>query len=211
MPEEEHTGPLAEFVALRTEIERRATIQWHVLALQITIAGAVFGFALSGGRREVLLLVVPLTTYMTFGRYITHAVFITMISRYINTELSPRVPGGLRWEEWRVANASEAGIGVFKRLHFAGVAYPGVATLGVGAFVLSAAQNDLAAGKSWVTVVGVLVMLAIDVVLIVLITWTLWRLRHLSELRIGRAGAAPARPGVTASGWWRRRPRARRP
>lgn len=48
----EHTGPLAEFVALRTEIERRATIQWHVLALQITIAGAVSGFALSGGRRE---------------------------------------------------------------------------------------------------------------------------------------------------------------
>jgi hypothetical protein len=46
----EHIGPLAEFVALRTEIERRATIQWHVLALQITIAGAVFGFALSGGR-----------------------------------------------------------------------------------------------------------------------------------------------------------------
>jgi hypothetical protein len=37
---------------------------------------------------------------MTFGRYITHAAFITLISRYIHTELSPRVPGGLRWEEW---------------------------------------------------------------------------------------------------------------
>jgi hypothetical protein len=195
----EHTGPLAEFVALRTEIERRATIQWHVLALQITISGAVFGFALSGGRREALLLVIPLTTYMTFGRYITHAVFNTLIGKYIHTELSPRVPGGLRWEEWRVANASEAGLGVFTRLHFAGVAYPGVATLAVGAFVIAAVQNDLAAGKTWVTVVGVLVMLVINVVLIVLIVLTLWRLRHLAETRIGWDGTLPNRPGPPTS------------
>jgi hypothetical protein len=191
----EHIGPLAEFVALRTEIERRATIQWHVLALQITIAGAVFGFALSGGRREVLLLVIPVTTYMTFGRYITHAVFVTLISRYIHIELSPRVPGGLRWEEWRAANASEAGLGIFTRLHFAGVAYPGVATLAVGAFVIAAVQTELAAGKAWVTVVAVLVMLVINVVLIVLIVLTLWRLRHLAETRIGQAGTPPNLPG----------------
>lgn len=162
-----------------------------MLALQITIAGAVFGFALSGARREALLLVIPLTTYMTFGRYITHAVFITLISRYINTELSSRVPGGLRREEWRAANASDAGLGIFTRLHFAGVAYPGVATIAVGAFMIAAVQNDLAAGKVWGTIVGVLVMLIINVLLIVR---TLWRLRHLAEARIGRAGAPPTRP-----------------
>ncbi len=191
---QEHAGPLAEFVALRTEIERRSTIQWHVLALQITIAGAIFGFALSGTRREALLLVIPMTTYMTFGRYITHAVFITLIGKYIHTELSPRVPGGLRWERWRVVNASEVGIGVFTRLHFTGVAYPGVATLAVGAFVIAAVQNDLAAGKVWVTIVGVLAMLAIDVALIVLIVRTQWRLRHISEAQLGRTGIPPALP-----------------
>jgi hypothetical protein len=71
------------------------------------------------------------------------------------------------------------------------VAYPGVATLAVGAFVIAAVQTDLAAGKAWVTVVGVLVMLVINVVLIVLIVLTLWRLHHLAETRIGQAGAPP--------------------
>lgn len=192
-----HTGPLAEFVVLRTEIERRATIQWHVLALQITISGAVFGFALSGGRREMLLLVIPLTTYMTFGRYITHTVFITLIGRYIHAELSPRVPGGLRWEEWRLANASEAGLGVFTRLHFAGVAYPGVAAFAVIAFAVAAVQTDLAAGKAWVAVVGVLIFLAIDIALIVLIVLTMWRLRHFAENRTWRTDT-PSNPSETA-------------
>jgi hypothetical protein len=30
---------LAEYAALRTEVDRRATVQWNVLALQLTSAG----------------------------------------------------------------------------------------------------------------------------------------------------------------------------
>jgi hypothetical protein len=39
-------GPLAEFAALRQEIIQRQATQHSVLALQLTISGAVFSFAL---------------------------------------------------------------------------------------------------------------------------------------------------------------------
>ncbi len=38
---------LAEYSALRAEIDRRANVQWNVLALQVTSAGAVAGLVLS--------------------------------------------------------------------------------------------------------------------------------------------------------------------
>ena len=37
---------LAEYSALRSEVDRRATIQWNVLALQITSAGVIASLAI---------------------------------------------------------------------------------------------------------------------------------------------------------------------
>lgn len=190
---DESSGPLAEFAALRTEIERRATTQWHVLALQIGIAGAVFGFALSGQRREVLLLVIPIATYMTFGRYITQVAFIHLIGQYIRTDLSHRVPGGLRWEEWRLTHFPAPEVGVFAKAHFSGVVFPGVSTLGLGGFVVAAVQNNLAAGHPWYTVVVVAAVAVVGVLLTAVIVVTLWRLRHYAEapLGVGRRDVGP--------------------
>jgi hypothetical protein len=36
---------LAEYAALRTEMDRRAAIQWNVLALQLTSAGVIASLA----------------------------------------------------------------------------------------------------------------------------------------------------------------------
>jgi hypothetical protein len=189
-----HIGPLAEFVALRAEIERRATIQWHVLALQIAVAGAVFGFALAGPRREVLLLAIPVATYMTFGHYIAQIRIIDLISRYIQTDLSPRVPGGLRWESWQQDNSSQMGLGLLAKAHFQGVIFPGVSALAVCAFLITAAQNDLAAGRSWLTVSGVIAVVLLDGLLIAVIVATIWRLNRYWHTWPGWAGDTQAQP-----------------
>jgi hypothetical protein len=61
--EGEASGVLAEFAALRQEIERRNIVQHALFALQLTSAGAIFSFALSDESRARFLLIVPISTY----------------------------------------------------------------------------------------------------------------------------------------------------
>lgn len=174
-------GPMAEYVALRVEYERRAAGQWNVLALQIAIAGAVFGFALSAQFREIFLLAIPIASYTTCGRYVIHARGLRLISSYFQEELSQRIPGGLRWEEWRAANLRRFPVGHFGVAHFTGVVFPGISVLAIGAFVLSATNNSLAAGKPWYAVAAVVSVLVADLVLVVLMVQSLWAGRKLNQ------------------------------
>jgi len=189
----QHTGPLAEFAALRSEIDRRAASQWTAVALQIGIAGAVFGFALSGRHRELLLLVIPIATYTTLARYSSQMVFLKLIGRYIRTELSPRVPGGLGWEEWRLANFRSADLSIFGRFHFAWVVFPAVSALAIGAFVLTAVRSRLTDGQAWYTVASVVVVLAAEVLLTVVMGVIMARLRRGTE-GVGWADDMPTQP-----------------
>jgi len=50
---------LAEYAALRTEVDRRAAIQWNVLTLQLTSAGVIASLAISRTSEIALLLVIP--------------------------------------------------------------------------------------------------------------------------------------------------------
>jgi hypothetical protein len=93
-------GPLAEFAALRQEIESRESRRQSLLNLHITASGAVFGYALSAPGNVHFLLVLPVSTYLFCARYVTHSGFVYEIGRYIREELSDRVPGGLLWEAW---------------------------------------------------------------------------------------------------------------
>src|SRR5260370_21804874 len=61
---------LAEYAALRTEVDRRATVQWNVLALQLTSTGVVASLAVSHGSDIALLLVFPLSSYILGSRFI---------------------------------------------------------------------------------------------------------------------------------------------
>jgi hypothetical protein len=55
---------LAEYAALRVEVDRRATVQWNVLALQLTSTGLIASLAISHASEIALLLVIPLSSYM---------------------------------------------------------------------------------------------------------------------------------------------------
>ena len=71
-----------------------------MLSLQLTLAGAVFGFAISQSGMTALLLTVPFSSYLLCGRLVAHHFAMLRAAKYIKEELSGRVPGGLRWEEW---------------------------------------------------------------------------------------------------------------
>jgi hypothetical protein len=92
---------LAEYAALRSETERRSTIQWNVFALQIASAGAIISLAIASATNSALLLVVPLTSYMLGNRYLLHDFHVKLIHRYVRDSLSNRLSGNLRWEAWR--------------------------------------------------------------------------------------------------------------
>jgi hypothetical protein len=93
-------GALAEFKALRQEIERRSKIQHNLFALQLTTAAAIFSFALSGKGRAEFLLIIPISTSMLCSEFVDQINGINKAAIYINDELSQRIHGGLGWELW---------------------------------------------------------------------------------------------------------------
>jgi hypothetical protein len=93
-------GPVAEFNALRQEIQSRSATQQNIFALQVTTAGALFGFALSGPNRTLLLLILPVSSYLLFARYLIHSTAIAIIGEYIRDTLTERLTDGLGWEQY---------------------------------------------------------------------------------------------------------------
>ena len=97
---------LAEYAALRNEVDRRANVQWNVFALQVGSAGAVVSIAISTASHAALSLVIPLTSYMLGSRYILHDFHIKLIHQYIRESLSPRLNDVPQWETWQSAAAA---------------------------------------------------------------------------------------------------------
>ncbi|NMO55217.1 hypothetical protein HH310_29035 [Actinoplanes sp. TBRC 11911] len=97
-------GPVAEYTSLRLEIDTRAKYQQQILALQLTLSSAVFGFALSRPQLLALLLAIPMSSYLLSGRYAAQREAIRSISHYIRDSLHPRTPGGLGWVAWSRQN-----------------------------------------------------------------------------------------------------------
>lgn len=95
---------IAEYTSLRSEIDGRAKYQQQILALQLTLTSAIFGFALSRARLTEILLIVPISSYLLCGRYIAQRTAIRWISTYIRDVLDERVGGGLGWIAWSRIN-----------------------------------------------------------------------------------------------------------
>lgn len=121
-------GPLAEFVALRQEIERRNVVQHGLFALQLTSAGAIFSFALSGSGRSGFLLIVPISSYMLCARYVEQQLGIQRAATYIKTELSQKIPGGLGWEAWQVKQIDFVRGSTIRRVNSLLIVFPVVGT-----------------------------------------------------------------------------------
>ncbi|GAA0382892.1 hypothetical protein GCM10009541_26870 [Micromonospora gifhornensis] len=99
-----YDGALAEFSALRTEIDSRSKYQQQILSLQLTLTTALFGLGLAEPVPLGVLLVIPLTSYLLCARYIGQRSAIRWASKYITEQLSPRVPDGLGWSAWVARN-----------------------------------------------------------------------------------------------------------
>lgn len=97
-------GPVAEFSAMRQEIENSVDRMTRLYLFQLSTAGAVFGFALSGPGRTGLLLIVPISSYLLYSAWLNNYENVMHVGRFIDTDLSHHVPGGLRWESWRKAH-----------------------------------------------------------------------------------------------------------
>lgn len=151
---------LAEYSALRAEVDRRANVQWNVLALQITSTGVIASLAISRVTDIALLLVIPLSSYMLGSRYIIHDYHINLISKYIRDSLSRQLQGHLPWESWKISQTPDVmprrwltttGWGLLHptRLAFEGVAWLALVTAG---FAAAYAWRDKA--PEWVLILG---------------------------------------------------------
>lgn len=91
---------LAEFTALRSEALQAFSMQWNIIALQLTATSVLVSFSLTDRPRTGFLLIVPIVSYVLNGRYLRSERLVVLIAEYITKELSPQVAGGLRWEAW---------------------------------------------------------------------------------------------------------------
>lgn len=124
-----HEGPLAEFVALRQELEGLASQHQNTFTFQLTAVGAVSGFALANPTRTLLVLILPMISYVLSVRVAMLRYGVHDIARYIREELASKVPGGLPYESWYAQNRSHPR---FMRYGPASlVAFPGAAAVGL--------------------------------------------------------------------------------
>ena len=152
---------LAEYAALRTEVDRRATVQWNVLALQLTSTGVIASLAISHVSEIALLLVIPLSSYMLGSRYILHDFHLKLISRYIRDSLSGRLGGHLAWESWKICQITpDTGPRgwltptAWNLLHPTRLAFEGIAWLALLTAALAAAYSWRDKAPAWGLILG---------------------------------------------------------
>ena len=152
---------LAEYAALRTEVDRRATVQWNVLALQLTSTGVIASLAISHASEISLLLVIPLSSYMLGSRYILHDFHLKLISRYIRDSLSGRLGGHLAWESWKISQITpDTGPRgwltptAWNLLHPTRLAFEGIAWLALLTAALAAAYIWRDKAPAWGLILG---------------------------------------------------------
>jgi hypothetical protein len=103
-------GALAEYAALRQEVDSRWSRAHSLLTTQLTVCGAVFGLTLASQGQVRVLLVVPLISYLLCARFYSQVLAIHRITVYIRSELSRRVDGGLQWEEHLTRNPAASAL-----------------------------------------------------------------------------------------------------
>lgn len=152
---------LAEYSALRAEVDRRANVQWNIVALQITSTGVIASLAIAHVSDIVLLLVIPLSSYMLGSRYILHDYHLKLISGYISDSLSGRLGGHLAWESWKNSHTESdtqarqwlTPTG-WNPLHPTRLAFEGVASLALLTAALGAAYTWWNKVPGWGLILG---------------------------------------------------------
>lgn len=135
-------------------------MQWNVFALQITSAGAVTSLAMSNASNFVLLLIIPLSSYMLGCRYILHDYHMKLIQRYFRESLSPRLADRLQWDAWKSTTFAEAEADRRYRVtrwnvfHPTRLAFEGVGLLTLVAAVGSGLYRWISDTPHWAVIAG---------------------------------------------------------
>ncbi|MGY1745564.1 hypothetical protein [Blastococcus sp. SYSU D00695] len=95
--------------------------------MQLTTAGAVFGFVLSNRATMPVLFILPVTSYLFAASFFELHGVMRQAATYIDTVLHDQVAGGLGWERW-VGKANES-VRQLEFLHPFLIAFPGVSVL----------------------------------------------------------------------------------
>lgn len=172
-----HEGPLAEFGALRQEIERRSTAAHTLMALQLTTAAVVFSFALASPGRGGLLVIIPFSSYLISTRYTDELHFAFLAAQYITTELAPRIPGGLGWEPWLHAHADQSRAQRAIRLAGLWLAFPAVS---VAAAVWAITHFYTSSHLSPAQLSAITALWIASLASVPVSGWALWRLVYVT-------------------------------
>lgn len=125
-----YEGPLEEYRSLRQEIDARSRNQHQILSFQLTTVGGIFAFVITKTEFHQLLVIVPVTSYLLCGRFVTQVYAVLAAARYIRRHLSQQVPGGLSWEKWqRYYRRRDYSLAWFLPLS---LTFPGAGLLAVG-------------------------------------------------------------------------------
>jgi hypothetical protein len=166
-------GPLAEYAALRQEVTARLGFMHQLMALQLTITGTIAAVSFSAPGRSDLFLVLPWTSYLLCGRYISQEYGIDRIGEYHRRHLARIIPGSLGWEKWMVDHP--------RRLTTLGwrlpliVAFPGVAV-----FALALSAKPVFEVRQYsVTAVALIILWLVGLILTILSVITInWILNY---------------------------------
>lgn len=151
---------LAEYSALRAEIERRSNIQWSVTALQFTTAATVAGLAISRASNFALLLLIPLLSYMFGTRYILQDFHIKLIKQYLRESRSERLNNDLQWDAWYGVKYGDRddrrwfSVTGWRPTQSTRLAFEGIATLVLAAGAIAATYRLITGNYPWYGVVG---------------------------------------------------------
>ncbi|MCX4824380.1 hypothetical protein OG883_31905 [Streptomyces sp. NBC_01142] len=125
-PPEGIDGPVAEFQALRSEIDRRSNLQQALLGVEMVAATALASVALANPNNITVLLILPIISLILGAQWYEQRLTIRRIGGYIAHTLHEKVPGGLWWELQRRTSSGQflgvlAAYGIFPILSFAAI------------------------------------------------------------------------------------------
>ena len=190
-------GPLAEYKALRTEIDANVQIEHTLATFQLTSGGAFFAFVLAHADLTLLLLIIPGVSYLLAARYMRVHYHILHLAEYMANSLSNRVPGGVLWEWWAAENPrAEDKLFVNPTI----VAFAGIPTLAlVGS--LPRIVRDVGAREWSLALVGQMAAWMIGFAAVIQIAISIRRAR---KQFLQREWVSPSTEEATSANWWAR-------
>jgi hypothetical protein len=165
---------LAEFAALRTEALQALSMEWNIIALQLTATGVLFSFALTNHSRTGFLLIVPVVSYVLSGRYLRNDRAFILIGVYIKTDLSIRVPG-LNFECWYKSFPDPNPSRTLQKLAYGPAVFSGISIVALTWLIpyIFYPKNHISSFSGWMLGIAWVLDVAATLISIITMVWTM--------------------------------------